>query len=415
MDNTKHETRNSSLPLDGVRVLDCTRVLAGPYCTMLLGDLGADVIKLEMPGRGDETRGWGPPFVAGESPYFWSANRNKRSLTLNLAHDEGRALFRRLVARCDILVDNWKAGTLERWGLDDQALWAINPRLVHAAITAYGVDGPHAARPGYDLLLQAEAGWMSITGAPDGPPSKAATALVDVLTGLYAAVAALAALREAEASGRGRRVDCSLLRSAVAGLINVAGAFLASGAEPARWGNAHATIVPYQVFATADRPIVLGVGNDEQWRRCCAVLEMPGWAGDARFATNILRVNNRDVLVPLLAERLRRRPAAEWLAAFVAGGIPAGPVNTVPEVFADPQVLHERLVVEAERSTALPDQPGRRGSGAIPLLDAPFRIGDAPDLVRLAPPLLGQHSDEILSWLGASDEEIERWRAAGVV
>lgn len=382
---------------------------------MLLGDLGADVIKLEAPGRGDETRAWGPPFVAGESPYFWSANRNKRSLTLNLAHDQGRALFRRLVARCDILVDNWKTGTLERWGLDDATLWQINPRLVHAAITAYGVDGPDAERPGYDLLLQAEAGWMSITGEPGGTPSKLGIAMVDVLTGLYTAVATLAALREAEASGRGQRVDCSLLRSAVAGLVNVAGGYLATGVEPSRWGNAHATIVPYQLFATADGPIVLAVGNDEQWRRCCAVLEQPGWAADPRFATNAARVGNRDVLVPLLAEQLQRRPAAGWLAAFRSAGVACGPVNALPEVFAAPQVLHERLAVEAERTTALPEEPGRPGAGVVPLLDAPFRLHDAPDLVRLAPPLLGQHSDDILAWLGANGEEIERWRAAGVV
>ncbi len=393
------------LPLDGIRVLDCTRVLAGPLCAMLLGDLGADVIKVEQPGRGDETRAWGPPFVGGESTYFWAANRNKRSLTLDLGRDVGRAIFTRLLERSDVLVENFKAGTLERWGFDEPALRRINPRLVHTAITAYGPDGPRARAPGYDVLLQAEAGWMSVTGEPDGAPMKVGMALVDVLTGLHAANATLAALRVAERTGQGQRVDCSLLRSAVAGLINVGSAFLNTGRDPARHGNAHATIVPYQLFESSDRPFVLAVGNDAQWRRCCEAIDRPELADDPRFATNPQRVANREALIALLQAHFRSRPAADWLERLQAAGVPAGPVNTVREVFADAQVIHEGLRVEVAHPTA----------GTAALIGPPFVFSAAPVEVRLPPPLLGQHTDDILADLGYNPDEVAAWRGAGVV
>jgi crotonobetainyl-CoA:carnitine CoA-transferase CaiB-like acyl-CoA transferase len=392
-------------PLTGVMVLDCTRVLAGPYCTMLLGDLGADVIKVEQPGRGDETRTWGPPFVGGESPYFWAANRNKRSLTLDLARPEGRAIFTRLVERSAILVDNYKVGTLDRWGFDEARLRELNPRLVHTAITAYGADGPLAEQPGYDFLLQAQSGWMSITGEPSGDPMKVGMALVDVLTGLYAATATLAALRAAETTGQGQRVDCSLLRSAVAGLINIGSSYLATAKLPQRWGNAHATIVPYQLFEASDQPLVLAVGNDAQWQRCCAVLGHQEWAADPRFATNPQRVTHREQLIPLLHAVFQTRTATDWLADLAAAKVPASPVNTLPQVFADPQVQHQQLRVPVEHPTA----------GTIDLLGMPFALSELPAEVRLPPPLLGQHTSQILLEVGYTAGEIAAWQSAGII
>ncbi len=392
-----------SAPLAGLTVLDCSRVLAGPYCAQLLGDLGAAVIKVEQPG-GDETRQWGPPFVAGESTYFWAANRNKRSLTLDLAQPAGQAVLHRLVATSAVLIDNFKLGTLERWGLDDAALWQLNPRLVHTAISAYGPRGPLAVQPGYDLLMQGFGGWMSITGAADGEPSKAGVALVDVLTGLYAATATLAAVRHAEQSGQGQRVDCALLDAAVAGLVNVGTAFLATGRAPQRWGNAHATIVPYQLFAASDAPLLLAVGNDRQWARCCDVLAQPAWAIDERFATNPARVAHRAALVALIAAVLAQRPAAEWLSCLTAAGVPCGPVNDLGAVFGSEQVQHQGMIQELEHPTA----------GPIRLLGTPFKLSGTPAAVPAAPPVLGADTAAILAELGYSAAEIAALAASGV-
>jgi formyl-CoA transferase len=392
-------------PLAGILVLDCSRVLAGPYCAMLLGDLGADVIKIEQPGTGDETRSWGPPFVGGESPYFWTANRNKRSLTLDLSRAEGHAIFKHLLARADVLIENYKVGTLPRWGFGDPALQAINPRLIHTAITAYGPDGPRAHDPGYDVLLQAEAGWMSITGDPDGAPVKVGMALVDLLTAVYAATATLGALRVAEQTGRGQRVDCSLLRSALAGLVNVGNGFLATHRDPQRWGNAHATIVPYQLFDASDKPFVLAVGNDAQWRRCCEAIGRAAWGSDPRFATNPQRVAHRAALIPLLRDHFATQPADHWLQLLADAGVPAGAVNKLSDVFSDPQVKQQQLAGTIDHPTL----------GAINLINPPFSFGSSPVDIRLPPPLLGQHTGEVLLEMGFTADEVAAWRDAGIV
>jgi crotonobetainyl-CoA:carnitine CoA-transferase CaiB-like acyl-CoA transferase len=376
-------------PLAGLRVLDLSRVLAGPLCTLVLGDLGAEVLKVERPGSGDDTRSWGPPWSHGpegaESAYYLSVNRNKRSVAADLKSEEGRALVRRLALAADVLVENFAPGTLERLGLAYEALSVDNPGLVLCSITGYGSEGPDAARPGYDFAVQARGGWMSITGEPEGAPMKAGVALVDVLTGQNAAIAVLAALRERERSGRGQRVEVSLLDSALAGLVNVAQAALVTGSEPRRWGNAHATIVPYQAFAAADRPFVLAVGNDAQWARFCAVAGLEALSSDPRFATNPGRVENREVLVPLLAARLEERTAAEWLQALEEAGVPCAPVQSVREALADPAFVERGGLWEVEGPSF-----GRTESVASPL-----RFARTPAALRRPPPALGEHTAEV--------------------
>jgi crotonobetainyl-CoA:carnitine CoA-transferase CaiB-like acyl-CoA transferase len=387
--------QESTPPLHGVRVLDLSRVLAGPLCTMMLGDLGADVVKVERPGTGDDTRQWGPPWAEGpggrESAYYLSVNRNKRSVAADLKTDAGRELVRRLAADADVLVENFAPGTLEEWGLGYDALAAANPGLVLCSITGYGSDGPDAGRPGYDFAVQARAGWMSITGEAEGAPMKVGVALVDVLTGQNAAVAILAALRERDRSGRGQRVEVALFDSALAGLVNVAQAALVTGSPPRRWGNAHATIVPYQTFDAADRPFALAVGNDGQWRRLCSVLGTDDLAADARFATNPGRVENRDVLVPMLAERFRTRTAAEWLRACEAAGVPCAPVQTVGEALADP--------VLTARGGAWPMAGATYGD--VDTVPSPLRLERTPTQPFRPAPALGEHTGEVVSggWL----------------
>ncbi len=376
-------------PLAGLRVLDLGRVLAAPLCTMILGDLGADVVKVERPGSGDDTRTWGPPWAEGpegrESAYYLCANRNKRSVAADLKTEAGRALVRRLAREADVLVENFFPGTLEGWGLGYEELARDNPRLVFCSVTGYGSEGPAAGLAGYDFALQARAGWLAITGEPEGEPVKAGVALVDVLTGQNAAVAILAALREREASGRGQRVEVALFDSALAGLVNVAQAALVTGREPRRWGNAHATIVPYQTFAAADRPFVLAVGNDAQWRRFCAVVGREAWAEDVRFATNPARVENREMLVPLLREVLLGRPAAEWLGLLEEAGVPCGPVQTVGEALADPAFVERGGVWEMEGA----------GFGRVPSVGSPLRLSRTPAGLRRPPPALGEHTAEV--------------------
>ncbi len=362
---------------------------------MILGDLGAQVIKIERPETGDETRQWGPPWAEGpegaESAYFLCANRNKRSVTADLKAVEGRALVRRLAREADVLLENFAPGALERWGLGYEVLASENPGLVFCSITGYGSDGPEAGRPGYDFALQARTGWMAITGDPEGVPVKVGVAVVDILTGQNAAIAILAALRERERSGRGQRIEVSLFDAAVAGLINVAQAALVTGRAPVRYGNAHPTIVPYQAFETADRLLVVAVGNDAQWQRLCTVLGLETLARDERFATNPRRVENREALLALLAERLRQRPAGEWLARLEQAGVPCAPVKSVSEVMRDP-VLRERVGVWEMEGPSF---------GRVETIASPLRLTRTPPRLRYPVPALGEHTAEV---------EREGWR-----
>ena len=371
-------------PLEGLVVADFSRVLAGPFATMLLGDLGADVIKVEHPEGGDETRAWGPPFAHGHSTYYLAVNRNKRSLAVDLKDDHGRRAARALAGRADVLVENFKAGSMERFGLGYEQLATDNPGLVWCSISGFG-RGAGAALGGYDFLVQAMSGLMSITGPEGGEPTKVGVALVDVLTGLYAFGGVLAALRERDRTGRGQRVEVSLLGSALASLVNQASSYLCTGRPPRAMGNRHPSITPYETLATADRPLVVAVGNDGQFARLCAVLGVPEAAADPRFATNAARVANRDALAPLLERALAARGGAEWVAALGDAGVACGLVNDVGEAFA----LAERLGLDPVAD-----------AGGVPQVADPIGLSATPVGYRLAPPALGQHTDEVLRWLG---------------
>jgi len=392
--------------LDGIRVLDLSRVLAGPYCTMTLSDLGAEVIKVEQPGSGDDTRRWGPPWTGGESAYYLAANRNKLGITVNLKDERGQAIIRELARQSDIVVENFKVGALDRMGLGYATLGALNPGLIWCSITGYGQDGPYADRAGYDVIAQAESGIMSVTGDPAGEPMKVGIAIVDITTGLYASTAILAALHAREESGRGQRIDVALLSSAVAWLVNVGSCYLASGELPQRYGNAHANLVPYQTFQARDRWITVGVGNDRQFQALCRILGLDELPADERFATNPQRVANRDALIPLLQDAFSRGDADDWLARLAAAGIPSGPINTVDLALSHPQIEHRGMVVELPHPTA----------GTVRLVGPPFILSETPAGVRSAPPLLGEHTDRVLrERLGLPDEEIASLHAEGVV
>lgn len=413
-EDTREDTRAA---LHGLRVLDLSRVLAGPWCGQLLGDLGADVVKVERPGSGDDTRHWGPPWLPEapaaqqrEATYFLSANRNKRSLAVDLGQPAGQSLVRELAARADVLLENFKTGGLTRYGLDYPSLAAVNPRLIYCSITGFGQSGPYASRPGYDFLVQAMGGLMSVTGRPDGEPGggpmKVGVALTDVTTGLYAAVAVLAALQRRHATGRGQHIDLALLDVQVAALANQAAGYLAAGALPQRMGNAHPSIVPYQDFPSADGHIIITVGNDTQFAALCGVLGRPEWASDPRFASNPQRVRNRELLVPWIAELTARRPTRHWVDALQAAGVPGGPINTLEGVFADPQVMARGMRV---------DMP--RGEGpALALVANPIRLSESPVSYRAPPPQLGQHGREVLQdWLALDEQAIEQLRRQQVI
>ena len=398
--------------LAGVRVLDLTRVLAGPWCTQVLADLGADVIKVERPGNGDDTRGWGPPFLRDadgndttESAYYLCANRNKRSITVDIATGEGQAVIRRLAMESDVLVENFKVGDMARYRLDAATLHAANPRLVYCSITGFGQDGPYAQRAGYDFAVQGLGGLMSITGAADGEPQKVGVAVADLFTGMYATVAILAALRHRDATGEGQVIDMALLDAQVAMLANLGSHYLVGGDMPPRQGNAHANIVPYQVFAVADGHIIVAVGNDRQFARLCQLLGESALADDERFATNAGRVRHRDVLVPMLQSAFVSRDRQTWLTVLEAAGIPSGPVNDIADVFADPQVRARGMVEHVAHPEA----------GTVPLVASPLKLSATPVDLRHAPPLLGQHTDGVLREAGYDDAEIAALRALGAI
>jgi crotonobetainyl-CoA:carnitine CoA-transferase CaiB-like acyl-CoA transferase len=393
-------------PLDGLTVIDLTRVLSGPYCTMILADMGARVIKIEQPGRGDDTRAWGPPFLGNESAYFLSINRNKESLTLDLKQPAGRALLTRLLDRADVLVENFRPGAMKRLELDYASVSAKWPRLVYCSISGFGQSGPRREQPGYDAVMQGEGGLMSITGDADGPPYRLGVAISDIVTGMFAAQGITMALLARARSGRGQQVDIGMLDSTTALLTYQAAIYFATGAPPPRLGNRHPTIVPYETFAASDGDFVLAIGNDELWRKFCQVSGLETVGSDPRFASNRARVQHYTELKPILAERLKTRTRGEWLTALMAEGVPCGSVRDVGEVLEDPH-LQARGMVQAVEHAAL---------GEVRVLGVPMKLSETPGTVRTGPPTLGQHTNRILRRdLGLADEEIEQLRKDKVV
>jgi formyl-CoA transferase len=395
---------HARVPLTGITVVDLTRVMSGPYCTMMLGDLGARVIKIERPGRGDDTRAWGPPFLGGESTYYLSVNRNKESLALDFATTGGRAILERLLSRADVLVENFTPGTLARHGLDAERVAARFPRLVYCSISGYGQTGPRRAEAGYDAVIQAEGGLMSLTGAPGGPPFRLGLPIADMVAGMYAAQGIAAALLARERSGKGAIVDIALLDSVAALLTYQAMASLATGEVPRRCGNGHPSIVPYDTFETADGPLTIAVGNDDQWRRFCEAAELTALAEDARFATNPERARHRDTLVPMLARTFRARGRAAWMDVLRRATVPCGEVRDVAEALADPQLAARGLIASMRHPTA----------GAVRMVDSPIRLSNARR--HAPPPVLGEHTEAILTNdLGLSGDEVRSLREQRVV
>jgi formyl-CoA transferase len=403
--------------LSHIRVLDLTRILAGPWCTQILADLGAEVIKIERPGDGDDTRSWGPPYLKDtdgndtrESAYYLSCNRGKKSVTLDVSTHEGQDIVRKLASQSDLLIENYKVGGLLQYGLDYERIKVVNPRLIYCSITGFGQTGPYASNAGYDFIIQAMGGMMSITGErddlPGGGPQKVGVAVSDLMTGMYATVALLAALAHRERTGEGQYIDIALLDSEVAMVANLGSNYLISGKAPGRMGNAHQNIVPYQSFATADGHMILAVGNDNQFSKFCSVAGRPELAQDPRFATNPDRVRNRLTLVPIVGEIMRTRTTRQWLEALEPAGVPVGPINNLAQVFADPQVQARGMKVEAPHPLA----------GKVPMVASPMKLSTTPVEHRTAPPTLGQHTGEILTaLLGLTEQEIAQLRERGVL
>ena len=400
--------------LAGIRVLDLSRVLAGPWCTQMLADLGADVVKVERPGLGDDTRQWGPPFLkdaqgndTNQASYFTACNRNKRSVTIDMATAEGQALIKQMALQADIVVENFKVGGLKQYGLDHESLRALNPRLIYCSVTGFGQDGPYAERAGYDLMVQAMTGLMSITGhadnAPGGGPMRVGVAVIDLFTGLYASNAILAALNVRHHTGQGQHIDMALLDVGMAVLANQAAGFLATGQAPGRMGNSHPSLAPYQDFPTQDGNMLLAIGNDGQFQRFCAAAGQPDWAVDARFTTNTLRVQHRSELIPMMEAVTRTRSTAAWIALLEDKAVPCGPINTIAQAFDDAQVKARGLRVELPRSAG-------DGIRTIAGVASPLRLSANPPVLRNAPPALGQHTDEVLAELGLNTQAIAALR-----
>jgi len=388
--------------LENIRVIDLTQALAGPYCTMLLGDMGADVIKVEQPGSGDQSRGWGPPFVAGESAYFLSTNRNKRSVTLNIKSAEGKAILHKLIATADIFVCNIpKEASRKRAGVDAETLQSLNPGLIYCLISGYGSDGPYGERPGYDVIAQGEAGLMSVTGDPDGEPMRYPIPIADITTGMYSAMGILAALLTRERTGRGQVMDMTLMESQSAWLTILASSLMNGGKEPERLGNVHPTIVPYQVFRAKDKYFILAVGTEKLWANFCDTLELEHVKNDSRFATNPDRLTNQEALLTILDEVFAAQPADYWLEKLRKTGIPIGPINNIAETLAHPQHRARNFIVELQHSVA----------GQVKSMGNPIRLSETPVSYRLAPPTLGQHTDGVLTELGYKLDTIASLRA----
>ena len=398
---------NGSGVLSGRRVIDLTQALAGPYCTMLLGDLGADVIKVERPGQGDQSRGWGPPYLNGESAYFLSVNRNKLGITLNLKKSKAQAIMHKLVAGADVFIVNQpRLSSLQKLSIDYETLHTLNPRLVYCSITGYGMTGLYAGRPGYDVVIQGEAGLMSITGEVDGEPVRYPIPIADVTTGIYSALAIVAALMARERTGEGQFIDNSLIESQVAWLTNVGGSYFATGQRPPRLGNAHPSIVPYQPFQARDKYIIVGVGTERLWERFCRALGVQDTLmTDPRFATNPDRLTHRDELIPLLEEIITAQDAEHWLGLLRETGIPCGPINFVDEILDDPHIRDRGVIVELDHPAA----------GLVRSIANPVRLSGTPVSYRLPPPMLGQHNAEVLAELGSGSEDLARLEADGVV
>ena len=391
-------------PLQNIRVLDLSRVLAGPYCTMVLGDLGAEVIKVEPP-EGDETRGWGPPFAGGESAYYLCVNRNKRGMVVNLKTEEGRDVLKKLAMQSDVFVENFRPGTLKKFGLDFETLHELNPKLIYCSISGFGQTGPLKDMPGYDFMIQAMGGIMSVTGEPEGEPMKVGVAVADLFAGQNAIISILAALQARTFTGEGQYIDIALFDSELGWLANVASNFLISGKNPKRYGNAHANIVPYQSFQASDGWFVVAVGNDKQFESFCNVIENPGLSSDERFSTNSARVQNREVLIPLLKPIFMQKTVNEWLA-LIGDQFPCGPINTFEQVFSMSHVKEREMLVEMEHPTI----------GALPLVGSPLKMGGTPVSYRLPPPLMGQHTHEILKEvLEFSDEAVQKLMNDGCI
>ncbi len=392
-------------PLKGIRVLDLTRVLAGPYCAMLLGDMGAEVIKVEEPGKGDDTRGW-PPFAGGQSTYFMSVNRNKQSLTLNLKTPEGREVLKKLVKKSDVLLENFRTGTMEKLGLGYATLAKLNPRLVYCAMSGFGESGPESHRGGYDLIVQAESGVMDLTGFPDGPPVKVGNSIADLVTGMSGAHGVTLALLARQRTRRGQKVEVAMLDVMASLLTYQAGMYLNAGRTPARRGNEHPSIVPYEVFKAADSYLVLGVANNSLWERCCVALDRPDLVKDARYATEASRVENRATLVPLLNEVLGTKPAEAWLSRLEAAGVPAGRIRSVPEVCESEHLRAREMVVSLPHAKA----------GSVRMMGVPIRLHGTPGKARTAAPVLGTDTEKVLKRvLGLGRSDVQRLRKAGAL